>query len=521
MLKFKFQEKETTIIPFMSQKEDSVNTNLELVKRLSIVTQSVGVGIWDWELNTNKLCWDNGMRMLFGINNQNDIQGLDPWKSLIHPEEKDRVAQEIKNALAGEQKFDTQFRIIDVNGEVKTIKSKAFVTYDNSNNPQSMMGINWDITENAQATEKLRKSETLFRKIVETSQEGIWLHDDTNKTVFVNPKFTEIFGYTSDEMKNKNINELIHPSFHELVKSKTASRTNGLSDTYEILGITKTGKQIWVQLTASPILNDNQKYAGSLAMLSDITSRKNSEFEKDKITKDLIQRNKNMEQFSYIVSHNLRAPLANIMGCAELIKQGNISNDELANITDGIVSSAEQLDHVVKDLNQILQIKSPLIEKRETVHLHEIVKEIKKSIYDTLPLDNVIFHTEFNEIDCINSIKRFIYSIFYNLIHNSIKYKKPNVNPVIEIKSQQIDNGIKLTFKDNGSGIDLKKEGDKIFGLYKRFHQDIEGKGIGLFMVKTQVETIGGNIQIASELNKGTLFTIELPLEVNLIEQKL
>jgi sensor histidine kinase regulating citrate/malate metabolism len=75
-----------------------------------------------------------------------------------------------------------------------------------------------------------------------------------------------------------------------------------------------------------------------------------------------------------------------------------------------------------------------------------------------------------------------------------------------------MDKGIKLTFKDNGSGIDLDKEGDKIFGLYKRFHQNTEGKGIGLFMVKTQVETIGGNIQIASELNKGTQFTIELPI---------
>jgi PAS domain S-box-containing protein len=512
MTQYNFLKQESKIQPFTPTENKLTMENMELTERLSLITQSVGIGIWDWELNNNKICWDNGMFKLFGINNQSNRETIDVWHSLIHPDEKERVANEIKKAIAGEQKFDTQFRIVSANNEVKIIKSKAFVTYDNFNKPQSMMGINWDITENTNALEKLSKSETIFRKIVETSQEGVWLHDDNNKTVFVNPKFTRIFGYSAKEMEYKNINDLIHPSFHDLVKTKTESRTIGISDTYEILCVAKNGTQIWVQVSASPIWNENKKYAGSLAMLSDITARKINEFEREKITNDLIQRNKNMEQFSYIVSHNLRAPLANILGCAELIKHGHVSNEELANITNGIVTSAQQLDEVIKDLNQILQIKNPLIEKRETVNLNEIVREIKNTIYDTVSLDNVTLKTEFDEVDKINSIKRFIYSIFYNLIHNSIKYQNPLVKPVIEIKSEQMDKGIKLTFKDNGSGIDLDKEGDKIFGLYKRFHQNTEGKGIGLFMVKTQVETIGGNIQIASELNKGTQFTIELPI---------
>jgi signal transduction histidine kinase len=102
-----------------------------------------------------------------------------------------------------------------------------------------------------------------------------------------------------------------------------------------------------------------------------------------------------------------------------------------------------------------------------------------------------------------------LYSIFYNLIHNSIKYRQPGLPCVIQIRSRLLKEGVQLVFKDNGIGIDLKKRGEQVFGLYKRFHPAIEGKGMGLFMVKTQVEALGGKISISSEPNKGTEFTIE------------
>ena len=101
-----------------------------------------------------------------------------------------------------------------------------------------------------------------------------------------------------------------------------------------------------------------------------------------------------------------------------------------------------------------------------------------------------------------------MHSIFNNLIRNSIKYRNPDQQPLITIKSTKENGKIILTFKDNGLGIDLNKHGTKVFGLYKRFHTHLKGKGIGLFMVKAQVEALGGQITIASEINKGTEFTI-------------
>ncbi|WP_299518447.1 ATP-binding protein, partial [uncultured Flavobacterium sp.] len=115
---------------------------------------------------------------------------------------------------------------------------------------------------------------------------------------------------------------------------------------------------------------------------------------------------------------------------------------------------------------------------------------------------------DFKEVDQFFSLKVYMHSIFYNLISNSIKYSMADVQTVIEISSKIEKGKVILVFKDNGLGFDMTTKGNKVFGLYKRFHSHVEGKGVGLFMVKTQVEAIGGIITVASEVNKGTEFTI-------------
>ena len=104
-----------------------------------------------------------------------------------------------------------------------------------------------------------------------------------------------------------------------------------------------------------------------------------------------------------------------------------------------------------------------------------------------------------------------MHSVFYNLILNSIKYRKKGLSPIIEIRSEIDKEKIRLTFKDNGTGIDLERHGGSIFGLYKRFHSDVEGKGLGLFMIKTQIEVMGGSITVKSTPNEGAEFIVELP----------
>jgi signal transduction histidine kinase/CheY-like chemotaxis protein len=246
-------------------------------------------------------------------------------------------------------------------------------------------------------------------------------------------------------------------------------------------------------------------------ILQDITERKNAEVEKEKITNDLLQRNKDLEQFAYIVSHNLRSPVANILGTSEAIRTMKLDESETEEMMYSLSASAMKLNGVILDLNQILQVKRNVSEKKEAVSFSHMVKNIIISIGDLVKKEQVEIKTDFSEVDKIESFKSYLYSVFYNLISNSIKYRQPDLTPLIEIKSFVLNNHIEIHFKDNGMGIDLSTKGDLVFGLYKRFHNHTEGKGMGLFMVKTQVETLGGKISIKSEVNKGTTFTIQLP----------
>jgi len=237
-----------------------------------------------------------------------------------------------------------------------------------------------------------------------------------------------------------------------------------------------------------------------------------AEMERIKMVNELLQRNKELEQFAYIVSHNLRAPVANIIGASTALNEMGLTIEEKVILKKGINTSAIKIDEVLHDLNHILQVKGKIDDTRELVNFPGLVDDIKASISELIDKNDVEIKYDFPDVDEYFTVKPYLYSIFLNLISNSVKYRRPGNHCVIEIMSHLLKDKIELIFSDNGMGIDLHKKGGQVFGLYKRFHPNIEGKGIGLFMVKTQVEALGGKISIQSEENVGTEFKIEFAI---------
>jgi signal transduction histidine kinase len=244
----------------------------------------------------------------------------------------------------------------------------------------------------------------------------------------------------------------------------------------------------------------------------DVTEQHNAQLERERITSDLVQRNKDLEQYAYIISHNLRAPVANIAGLSGLLQDMPASGDEQAMTLDMLTHAVKNLDNVILNLNHILQASSEANDQIEEVSLSELVKTIQLSINSLIQKSKAVIDCEFDEIDRLLTLKSYLHSIIQNLITNSLKYKRPYIKPVISIRSEITGNNIIIYFKDNGRGIDLAKHSNHIFGLYKRFDHTVEGRGMGLFMVKMQVERLGGSISVVSEVNKGTEFIIKFPL---------
>ncbi len=359
----------------------------------------------------------------------------------------------------------------------------------------------------------IRKSEASLRAIFNNTDMACVLLDNDGHVVLHNTLAQKYFKDNSSQQirDGQQITTLIERDRQSFVQHVLSSVKNGPAMTYQvnrdIRGISK-----WFDLTWAGIKDKGNQDFGYIFTLKDITEKKKLELEREKITSDLLQRNKALEQFTYIISHNLRAPLANIIGLADLMQQLEIADEELKEIVTSVSLSANKLDDVILDLNQVLQINQDINENIETISLPRLVDDIKFSISHLMEKEHVNIICDFDDWDEITSIKSYIHSIFYNLLLNSIKYRCPGREPVISIRTRLKNGKLVISFSDNGRGIDTGRHATELFGLYKRFDTSVEGKGMGLFMVKMQMESLGGSITINSQLNHGTEFLLEFPM---------
>jgi len=228
--------------------------------------------------------------------------------------------------------------------------------------------------------------------------------------------------------------------------------------------------------------------------------------ELQKTNQELIEHNNQLEQFAFIAAHNLRAPLTRVMGLANLIQMGETEEDKRIAL-EKLISSTHDLDQVIKDLNGILNIKRHTGNFAE-VDLNESLTRTKRILEKEIEDTGTKIINNFSEADKVYAIGPYVESILYNLISNAIKYRDPERSPYIAIKTTHEKEFVCLAVMDNGLGIDLKKYKQSIFNLYKRFHLHVEGKGLGLYLVKTQIEALGGRVEVRSEPNEGTTFQV-------------
>ncbi|WP_159452640.1 PAS domain S-box protein [Pedobacter nyackensis] len=354
----------------------------------------------------------------------------------------------------------------------------------------------------------LIESQKKFQDLVEKSLVGVYIIID-DALVYVNPKVVEDIGYTEEEMYLLTIRELVHEEDYDMVSHNMSLRMQGINKSYETRVKRKDGSYIWIE-----VFGNNTTYQGKKALIGtmvNITGRKNLELERQGIIHDLEQRNRDLEQFSNVLSHNIRSPISTVLGLISLLDQ-EMNEEDIAIALRGIDQSVKKLDDVVKDLNEILRIRNSLSNVNSRVVFKEILDETRKTLADAIEKKNVLIEYDFTAIPDLNSVRAYIKSIFCNVISNGIKYSRPGVVPHLLIRSSKSDDKVFISFKDNGIGIDLVKYKDQIFGLYKRFHPSIEGKGLGLYIVKTQATALNGNIEVRSTLEQGSEFILSFSL---------
>lgn len=234
--------------------------------------------------------------------------------------------------------------------------------------------------------------------------------------------------------------------------------------------------------------------------------------------KELIRHNNELQQFSYTVSHNLRGPVASLTGLLQLVDQANL-NHMNQEIYGHLLSSVKTLDTTIKDLGNIIDIRNDITRIKQKLLLKDEILDITKLLRKDIEEKHININLNVEDTPFIYSVRPMLRSILYNLISNGIKYRSPERKPLINITSSDNNEFYEIAVEDNGLGIDMEAAGSRLFGLYKRFHTHTEGRGLGLFLVKLQVEALQGTIAVQSTLHKGTVFTLSLPKPDNLEEQ--
>jgi len=228
----------------------------------------------------------------------------------------------------------------------------------------------------------------------------------------------------------------------------------------------------------------------------------------------LISANSQLEQFSFILAHNIKGPIARLIGLGYILKQDNENlSPEKQFVMNKIDESVHDLQGVIKDLNIILDIKNGLATQKELIDINQLTSVILKRLEHKTEKSHVNILVNTPENLSIFSVKSYIESIIYNLLSNGVKYKREIDDAFVKIDFEKTNKILTITVEDNGLGIDMKKFGDKLFGLYQRFHTHVTGKGLGMHIVKLQTEFLGGTLQIESKPNIGTKFTITVPVE--------
>ncbi|HEY3405794.1 MAG TPA: PAS domain S-box protein [Ohtaekwangia sp.] len=365
-----------------------------------------------------------------------------------------------------------------------------------------------DITQQRKILDDLRESEQRFRILQEASFGGIGLHDQ-GLILDCNQGLCDISGYEYSELIGRNGLELIAPEWRDMVIHKIKS---GYEKPYDVEGIRKDGTRYFLEIHAKNIPYHGRKIR--VTEFRDITDRKRSE-EKileqnarlQAVTDDLKRKNEQLEEFTQIVSHNLRSPVGNILTLLSFFETAETESEREEYLKLLKQAGANTLN-TLHELNEVLKIKQNRNIEKQELSFQTVFNNVKAMVSAQITETEAEVLHDFSAAPTLHYPAIYLESILLNLLSNALKYSSPKRKPVIKFKTYREGESTILEASDNGLGINLERYAHQVFKLRKTFHRHPESRGIGLFMIKNQIDAMGGEITVSSKEDEGTTFFI-------------
>jgi len=386
---------------------------------------------------------------------------------------------------------------------------------DETNRCRQLVGVVHDLTKEKQVEEDLRRSNARFTYALKATTDAIYEWNVADDTLYWGEGFEDLFGYrlAHNPTSFAKWADYVHPADSQRVVAglrRAAYETAALfwQEEYRF----RRADGVWAMVFDRGYIlrNDEGQAVRMIGAMQDISARKMAEAQQQQLTERLVRQNSDLRQFTYIVSHNLRAPLANALGFTDLLPRLDKNSENFETSLNYLRASLQQLDQVLVDINGILSLRDTQDGYRpEPVAVAEVCEQALMGLQEALQACGGELQNAIPAELRVSGSRAYFHSIFHNLISNAIKYRSDARPLRITIEATVEANGEKrLIIGDNGSGFDLEKAGDEIFQLYRRFHVGHAGRGIGLHLVKTHVEAMEGQITVRSRMDEGTHFTL-------------
>ncbi len=491
----------------IQEQEKIKKNNLELqkIKQLLEQTNEVAqIGGWEYDVKNDKLSWTSVTKEIFEVTEAFEPT-LSKIKNFVYSSKDLAIIQNFIDQLINVgQANDIIFKIRTSTGKIRWVRSNGKAEFINGECIR-IFGVNQNVDEHKKADIKFKN----IRKAID--QHTLVSITDLNGNITdVNDIFCKTTQFSREELIGKT-HKIINSGYHsqEFFANMWQTLIAGKTWKGEINNKKKDGSNCWMLSTIVPFYDVSGKPEQYVSIRTNITAQKQAEEEKQK-TVDVIsdQRNR-LVDFSYIISHNIRSHASNILGIADLLN--NIRHeDKKLELIQTLNISAKNLDETLRHINTLLKIQSNFHHKKKKINLKEMIDKVIDSVSIQISELGAAITNEVPKDTQIKTDPIYLNNVFQNLIRNALKYRKPNISPLIKISADQLNDKLSISVSDNGLGIDLKKYGGKIFGMYKTFHDMPGAKGIGLFITKNQIEALGGSIEVRSEVNKGSTFTIKI-----------
>lgn len=481
------------------------------------------IGAWELDLITNIIDWTPEVYHIHEVPPDYD-NNLHNAIEFYHPDDRTLITDAVQNTIATGDSFDVTCRLITANGNLKWVRSTGIKWDEVAGNPK-LIGSFQDISEAKKAKNLLEEAISKNQAIFDASTLVSIISTDPTGIITGFNKGAELqLGYDAEDMIGKQTPGIFHLKTElDKVGKEISENTGRKIEGFDIFvenakqGIPETRNWTHVRKdkTSYPILlsvtaiKKNNEITGFLGISNDITEIKKAEQEIKSLLNISQDQNERLKNFAYIVSHNLKSHSGGITMLLDLLK------DEYPEIYENelllyLKKSSDNLTETITHLTDVVQINSETKENFKKVALRPIIVNNMGSLLSFAKKNKVLIKNQVSEDVTVLGLPAYLDSIIMNFLTNGIKYSSKDRASYIEISSEVSGDFIILAFKDNGLGIDLEKNRHKLFNIYKTFHSNKDAKGVGLFITKNQIESMGGHIEVESTIDVGTTFKVYL-----------